>query len=384
VYQRKLSDIFMVQDEIANNIVDQISLELGDGVAPLPHSMPTVEFMRAHPPSNLEAYDLYLKGVQMVTSNRPALIEQATGYFDRAIALDRDYADAWAAKGYALAILGSHGSGSSRIPASVYPDAIAALRRALEIDPGHAFATGWLGVGLMLNDFKWAEGMQLLKESIALNPNDAALLAVYGFYTDIMQLEGAHEVLERAYRLDPFGFGPILDRAVHLQREGRLLDAAALIETGLIEDREGYAPNYFSAVFNLRLGRLDVAEERIRKARLVAKPVDLNLDALAWLIDSRRGRGPLPLEEIWERMQKEKLSGVVLHDEWEDEEAIVAVFDLAIKQRHPALRSAVFGPKPPMMPEADWRRILEITGVTQFQHSDFYNKQKSGRSGTYR
>jgi hypothetical protein len=217
---------------------------------------------------------------------------------------------------------------------------------------------------------------------------------MYGFYMDTMQIEGAGEVLGRAYRLDPFSIGPILDRAVYLQRAGRLLDAASLIETSLIEDREGYAPNYFSASFNLQLGRLDLAEERLRKARQVANPVDLNLDVLEWQIDSRRGKGPLPLAEIRERMQTEHLYGAVLWDGWGDEKIIeeyafdkkhiVDLFELAIEQRHPALRSALFRQKPPLMPEEDWRRIKEITGVTQFQNSDFYNKRKSGRSGASR
>jgi tetratricopeptide (TPR) repeat protein len=334
--------------------------------------------MQAHPTDNLEAYDLYLKGVQMVTSNRPVLIEQAAGYFDRAIALDENYADAWAAKGWALGTLGHVGSGSIRIPASVYPDAIAAARRALEIDSEHAFATGWLGTILMSNDFKWEEGIRLMRRGLALNPNDAAMLAVYGFYMDTMQIEGASEVVERAYRLDPLGMEPILDRAIHLNRKGRTLDAAIMVEASLIEDRDGYEPNYFSVIYNLRLGRLDVAEERLRKARLVAHPVDLNLDVLGWLIDSRRGKGPLPSAEIGGRLQTEHLYGLVLWDGWADEKAIVDAFDLAIKQRHLELRSVLFGPKPPLMPEADWVRIKHITGATEFQQGEFYKNWKSG------
>ena len=369
VYQRELVDIFKLQHEIATDIVDQVYLALGYENASLQGELVTNGLWTARPTDNLEAYDLYLKGVAMMTSDRPVLIEQAPGYFDRAIALDGDYADAWAAKGYALAMLGSATSGSSHIPASVYPGAIAAFRRALEIEPGHASATGWLGVVLMINDFKWAQGLQMMEQALARNPNDAELLSAYGFYLDTMHLEGAGEVLERAYRLDPFSIESIVNLAVHLSRKGRLLEAAALVETSLIEGRDGYAANYFSAGFNLGIGRLDAAEEQVRRARRVAKPVDLNLDALQWLIDSRRGKGPLPRAEIWERMQTEKLSGAVLFDEWEDEQSVVAVFDLAIKQRIPALRSALFGTKPPMMPEADWHRFREITGVAQFEQS---------------
>jgi len=209
--------------------------------------------------------------------------------------------------------------------------------------------------------------MQLLKDAVARNPNDATLLSVYGFYMNVMHMEGAGEVLEKAFRLDPLNFETIMNRAIYLQRQGRLADAAALLDTTLIEDPEGYASNYFSAIYNLEIGRLDAAEERLRKAQLVANPGDVNLESLQWLIDSRRGKTPFPCAQAWERMQTQHLAGAVLSDECLDEKAIVDVFDLAIKQRHPELRFVLFGPKPELMPEAEWLRIREITGVTQFQ-----------------
>jgi len=366
-YQRELTDIFALQSAIAQNIVENIGVILGDEAAPPPAGQPVVDYMSLRHTDDLQAYDLYLRGMEMLTSDRPALIEQSISYFDQAIALDGGYADAWAAKGLALGTLGWGGSGSSRIPAEVYPDAIAAFRKALEIEPGHAFATGWLGIVLMENDFAWAEGMRLLEESIARNPNDALLLTNYGFYLDVMHLDGAEEVLDRAYRLDPFNIETILDRAVYLMHEGRLLDATMMMETTLIQDPQGYAANFYSALFNIGIGRLDVAEQRVRKARLVANPVDLDLDVLEWLFESRRGNAPLPCAKIWERMQKEHLSIALDSDECADETSIVRVFDLAIRHRYPELRSKLFNPRPPLMPEAEWRRIQEITGVAQFQ-----------------
>jgi hypothetical protein len=107
----------------------------------------------------------------------------------------------------------------------------------------------------------------------------------------------------------------------------------------------------------------------------VANPVDLNLDVSQWWIDSLRGKRPLPLSEIGERMQTETFSSALVYQELGveldmDEERIVALFELAIEQRLPALRSALFRePKPRAMPEAEWRRFKEITGVTAFQES---------------
>ena len=370
VYQRELSDIFALQQEVAADIVGQVYVALGYGPAALRAEPMAVDFGTHRGTANPEAYELYLQGVALLNSDRPPLIDQAPAYFDRAIALDGDYADAWAMKGYALGVLGHFQWGASRIPASVYPESIAAFRKALEIEPRHAFATGYLGVLLMQNDFQWAEGMRLLEQGVTMNPNDAEMLSVYGFYLDTMHLPGAGEVLERAYRLDPFKIETRANLAVYLNRKGRRLEAAALAETLLTQDPEGYAANIYAAWLNLGLGRLDYAEERLRKARQVANPVDLNLDSMQWVIDYRRGKGWPPWEDVWARMQTENLSNAVLYRELDvDEEAIVALFELAIKQRQPALRSALFGPKPRAMPEAEWRRFKEITGVTRFQES---------------
>jgi TolB-like protein len=370
VYQRELSDIFALQQEVAADIVGQVYVALGYGPAALRAEPMAVDFGTHRGTANPEAYELYLQGVALLNSDRPPLIDQAPAYFDRAIALDGDYADAWAMKGYALGVLGHFQWGASRIPASVYPGSIAAFRKALEIEPRHAFATGYLGVLLMQNDFQWAEGMRLLEQGVTMNPNDAEMLSVYGFYLDTMHLPGAGEVLERAYRLDPFKIETMANLAVYLNRKGRRLEAAALAETLLTQDPEGYAANIYAAWLNLGLGRLDYAEERLRKARQVANPVDLNLDSMQWVIDYRRGKGWPPWEDVWARMQTENLSNAVLYRELDvDEEAIVALFELAIKQRQPALRSALFGPKPRAMPEAEWRRFKEITGVTRFQES---------------
>lgn len=381
VYQRKLSDIFALQYEIAKNIAEQIELALGDRMAPLAAGLPKTGLFSARHTSNPEAYDLYLKGMAMLKSSNPVPIEQAADYFDAAIALDSDYADAWAAKGLSQYLLGRPGYGHPHIPASVYPGAIAAYKRALEIEPGHALATGWLGVALIVNDYQWAEGLELMKKSLDLNPNDAELLAVYGMHLGMMNMEGADAVLDRAFRLDPFGILPVSVRAGILVRKGQLLDAAALVETSLMKDRDGYAPNFHAALLNIVMGRLEAAAEQLLKARQVAHPDDLSIEALSWVIAYRHdGRPVPPVAETLKSMQTRRLSfferrGMVLP--WDDAATIVAAFDLGIEQRHPEMRAILFGEKPALMPEADWRRMQEATGVTQFRST------RKGNSSRY-
>jgi TolB-like protein len=371
-YQREMSDVFELQNEIARDIVDQVGVALGAQASPLLNDLPPVQFMIAHPTSNIEAYELYLQGMRMVASSNPGPTEQAVDYFDRAIALDGDYADAWAAKGYSLYGLGRAGAGHSHIPASVYPDAIAAYRKALELDPGHAFATGWLGVALMYNEFKWAEGMQLIQQSLARNSNDVELLSIYGLYLDLMKIEGAGEVIDRAFRLNPFDVIPASIKASRLFREGRLLDAARLSEISLIKDMEGYIPNFYSGLYNLVLGQLETAEEHFHKARMAANPVDRSLDVMASTIAILRGESPqLTFEELIKMAEEQRVCYFVSRElvglSWEDEKTIMAVFDLAIEQRDREVHDWLFGPRPSLMPEADWHRMKELTGVTQFQ-----------------
>ena len=371
-YRREMRGVFDLQSEIARNIVVQIPVAVGPQTSTLLSDLPSAQFMVAHPTSNFEAYELYLHGMQRVTSSSPGPIEEAGDYFDRAIELDSDYADAWAAKGYALYALGRAGFGHSHIPASVYPDAIAAYRKALDIDPAHAFATGWLGVAIMYNDFKWEEGMQLIQQSLTQNPNDVVLLSIYGLYLDMMKIKGAEKVIDRAFRLNPFDITAIVVKAGQLLHEGRVDDAARLMEMSLIANPDSYLPNYIAGAFNLVLGRLETAEEHFHKARMVANPVDRSLDCTDLIIAGLRGEAPkFTSEEMLEIAKEDRVSYLLEGEKvgtlWKDKDAIVAAFDLAIEQRHREVHELLFGSRPPLIPEADWCRMKEFTGVTQFQ-----------------
>ena len=380
-YQREWSDVLQLQAEITREVVDEISLVLGVPAATPAAGLSTGELIATRRTQNVRAYELYMIGAQLVESPDPIPREQALGYFERAIALDENYADAWAAKGRAILLLGTMHRGSPNIPADMYPDAIASLRKALELDPSHEFAMAWLGLALIMNDFKWGEGLQLLKQAAEINPNNASLLARYGIWLKRLKREGSEGLLQRAFRLDPFGWLPTLIRSSQLQQEGRLLDAATVLETTLIGNRDGYAQNSATAFMNLgaaafgaqdaqtREARLEAAEAQIYRARKRAHPVDLNLDVMEMFVAFLRDGTPVPWDAILERAKKERLDGLFLYAlvyPWEDENLMVEALDLAVEQRLYGV-NALFGSKPPMLPEAEWRRLREITGVAEFQ-----------------
>ena len=121
----------------------------------------------------------------------------------------------------------------------------------------------------------------------------------------------------------------------------------------------------------LLLGRLTEAEMHIERAREFAHPKDLTLDSMQWIIDRRRGGdSESAVATQLRRSKTERLSFFVdqgLLAEWEDAETMVAAFNLAIEQRHPEVRRLMFQPKPSLMPEQEWRRMQEITGVAAFR-----------------
>jgi hypothetical protein len=88
-YDRKLTDILGIESEIAKGIAESLQTKL---------SGPAEQALAAKPTSNPEAYEEYLRGVafqgRVYTSNHFML--KATGYFERAVQLDPNFAAAWA------------------------------------------------------------------------------------------------------------------------------------------------------------------------------------------------------------------------------------------------------------------------------------------------
>src|SRR5437016_8412509 len=118
-YDREMKDIFDVQDEITLAVVEALKIKL---LGELPQIEP--------PTQNTGAYELYLKGRSLLYQ-RGLSIPKAIDCFTRAVALDSEYAQAWA--GLADGFSTSGYSGYKRAT-EVMPRALNAARRALELD----------------------------------------------------------------------------------------------------------------------------------------------------------------------------------------------------------------------------------------------------------
>ncbi len=167
-YDSDLSDIFRLQDEIA----EQIALALS---ADLDLSLPEVDW--EIPDWNVGAYELYLQGRQIVLARVD--FDKAIGLLDAAIKLEPEFADAWAEKATALALKGfalGMFDESLMEAFATYDGAWLAARRATEIEPGHPLALGVQGL-VRMNQNRWIEARVLLERALqAENPDDNLFL----------------------------------------------------------------------------------------------------------------------------------------------------------------------------------------------------------------
>jgi len=158
-YDRDMDDIFQVQDEIANAIVSALTTELGIGLEAITVDSAT---------SNLDAYDLYLKGRELFIAreNLPTswqLLEQATS-------MDPQFARAWEALAAVRAVATSWDRGDSVDHDSL---ALAAARRALEIDPDLSMAYAVIGMQHQLTGEGYIGAIRNLDIAIRNNPKNA-------------------------------------------------------------------------------------------------------------------------------------------------------------------------------------------------------------------
>jgi adenylate cyclase len=189
-YDRKLDNVFAVEDEIAKAIATKLRVQLTGGAG-----QPLV----TNSTNNPQAHELYLRGLTLLAARGPGLRE-ASDLFQQAVKLDQSYAQAWGALAITELILPSYGLDS--FDASL-PRGESAAQRALSIDSNTASA--YVAVGLA-NTFRcrWPEADQAFRRALVLAPGNAEAVNQYAqFLSAIGQLEAGLREIERAQQLDP-------------------------------------------------------------------------------------------------------------------------------------------------------------------------------------
>ena len=189
-YDRKLTSIFAVEDEISKAIADKLKVQLAGG------SGQRLVAQRAVDP---RAHDFYLRGLPLVAARGPALRE-AVADFQQAVAIDPDYAQAWAALAEAQLLLPHY---FLEPQATAAPAGEAAAHRALEIDPNTATAYVALAMHYRVL-WKWTEADAAFRKALEIAPGDAESADQYGQYLLAAgRLHDALAEIDRAQKLDP-------------------------------------------------------------------------------------------------------------------------------------------------------------------------------------
>ncbi len=192
-YDRKLTDIFAVESEIAKTIADTLQAKLSGSEQ---HAI------AARPTENTEAHQLYLKGRFFWNKRTGNDLKKSIDYFEQAIAADPNYALAYAGIADAYVWLPGYTAGT---PQDCYPKAKAAATKALQLDDTLAEAHTTLALAIWLYDFDSSQAIKEFQRAIELNPNYAIAHQQYGNNTlsALGRFDDAIVEGKRAVELDP-------------------------------------------------------------------------------------------------------------------------------------------------------------------------------------
>jgi len=192
-FDRKLTDIFAVESDIATTIAKTLQARLTGAEKTAIAKQPT---------ANPEAYELYLKGRFFWNKRTAADLRKAIEYFNQALDKDPGYAPAYAGLADVYLILNQYSAASS---ANSFPQAIAAAKKAIELDDTLAEAHTSLACSLAYYDFDFEQSLEEFHRAIELNPNYATAhhWLANGVLSALGQFESSIAEGKRAVELDP-------------------------------------------------------------------------------------------------------------------------------------------------------------------------------------
>ena len=261
-YDRKLDDIFKIQDEIAGMVVRQLKVKLLGAAPTVRHT-------------DSKAYTLYLQAVQLARQSTPEAFRQSDTLYRQVLQIDPNYAPAWRE----LARNFTNEADAGLLPNSEgYARAREAAEKALQIDPNYASAYSGLGwVAMANNDF--VEAAKHFERALALDPHDLSVLGnSAAFLQSLGRLEEALALENTLVRHDPVNVTALHNLGYTQRVMGHFDAAIATYRTVL-----NLSPDYGSAHYQICIAMLlkndapaalaDIEQEKNEPARLIGLPM---------------------------------------------------------------------------------------------------------------
>lgn len=285
-YDRQMEDIFEVQDEIARGIADRLRVSLGSG--------------ERRATANVEAYELYLKGRHFWHQRSPTTLQEAIQCFERAIALDPEYALAWAGISDCYCILRYYGLARRE---ELAPKAAEAIRRATELDGENWEILLSRGYHAFYFADDWRDAEPLLRRGVELTPRSSLGRLYLALVLDAMgRFDEALDEAAKARQIDPLSPFVLTMSAGSMVIAGRSEESLACLSRAL-----ELQPGYLFAMWALGLAlcelrrtgeAVDIFERVVAASQ---EPCYVALLGMAYGLDGRIGKAQGVLNTFDER-----------------------------------------------------------------------------------
>jgi len=261
-YDRKLDDIFKIQDEIAGEVVKQLKVTLLGAARTVRQTDP-------------KAYALYLQARQLGRQSTPQAFTQSDALFRQVLEIDPAYAPAWERLGTNLI----NQAGFGLLPTS---EGLARAReadeKALAIDPNYAPAHAGLGaIAMFNNDF--VSAAKHFERAFALDPNDLEVLGSISFFFQALgRLQEALALEEAIVRRDPVNVTALFNLA-HIQQFSGQFDAAIASQRSVLNLSPGRVSSHNNICMVMLLkgdssaALAEIEQEKSEVYRLIGLPM---------------------------------------------------------------------------------------------------------------
>jgi serine/threonine protein kinase/Flp pilus assembly protein TadD len=375
-YDRKSTDIFDVESEIAKRIAQSLQAKLTGREE---------QALAVKPTNNPEAYDAYLRGLafearSLFGSNLSVpLVGKATGFYERAVQLDPNFAVAWARLSRVDALLyfnrvdtasADRGDAAKRAlenaqklepnsPETLltlgyyqywvlldYRAAKAAFDRVSKMLPGSSEVPYALGL-ITRREGHWDEGIGYLEQALALDPRNVQLLMVTATtYAMLRQFPAALSLFDRALDITPSDPDVMASKASIYQAQGNLQEAARFLssvnaqtpngETFLINNIQLRLERNYGEAVRLLQARMaqfhfDTPFEKVRVQLLLALTQRLSGDTAGAKVTAEKARSAI------ERLYREQPENVDFAVKLSQAYAVIGEKDLALKASERAI-----------------------------------------------
>ena len=253
-YDRDLTDVFKVQDEIAGDVVSALKVKL----------LPTEELPKTQRTNNPEAYEHYLLGMDISRQDRLETSRLAAVEFQKAIAADSNYANAYAA----LSIAQARAADVAPNPAQRAEEtrqAFATIEQAITLAPDLALGYSRRGYLRHTRGWDWQGAAADFKRALELDPNNAELLSTYAHSSFF---NGRHAeaiaMARKATVIDPLSIDIWHNLGLLLFCSGQDAEARLAWQHALDINQGARWPNYLVGYLDLKEGKNESARVHFR------------------------------------------------------------------------------------------------------------------------